>query len=106
MPQRPQKNLSPPVFTVTEAEAAGVAKHMRNSRYADATAGERLDEWPLAFDRFDVPDVIETARLERVDQSGKVAEVPGNSTAEGAALDQRTAATNADNQLWQMGVAK
>jgi len=37
-------------------------------------------------------------------QSSKVAEV--SSTAEGAALDQRAAATNADNQLWQMGVAK
>ncbi len=39
-------------------------------------------------------------------QSGKVAEVPGSSTTEGAALDQRAAAANADNQLWQMGVAK
>jgi hypothetical protein len=38
--------------------------------------------------------------------SGKVAEVPASSTAEGAVLDQGAASSNADNQLWQMGVAK
>jgi hypothetical protein len=37
--------------------------------------------------------------------SGKVAEVPAGSTAAGAALDQRAAAANAANQLWEMGVA-
>jgi hypothetical protein len=39
-------------------------------------------------------------------QSSRVAEVPAGSTAEGAALDQRAAAANSDNQLWQMGVAR
>ena len=38
--------------------------------------------------------------------SSKVAEVPASSTTAGATLDQKAASGTADNQLWQMNVAK